>query len=302
MSRAHLILTDSGGFQLFSLDHLCECTEEGVRFRSPIDGSAHFLSPEACIGIQERLGADLIVPLDQFEPVGNPEAGPDRSRTRALAERTLRWAERCRGAQTRHDQLLFGIAQGGGFADLRRESAERTAELEFQAFAIGGLGIGEPPSLRTELIDSALCALPDPAPRYLMGIGMPEDLVAAVEQGLDLFDCVVPTRHARHGSVFTCRGRLQIRNKAHRDDPSPLDPDCPCRVCQRFSRAYLRHLMVSKEMLGPRLLTLHNLAYFMRLFREMRSAIGEDRFVDWARSWRAAYEEGGSSSATHSAA
>jgi queuine tRNA-ribosyltransferase len=296
------ILTDSGGFQLFSLDHLCECTEEGVRFRSPIDGSVHFLSPEECIVIQERLGADMIVTLDQFEPIRSPEVGPDRSRARALAERTLRWAERCRAAQTRGDQLLFGIAQGGGFADLRCESARRTAELGFRAFAIGGLGIGEPPELRGELVEAALSGFPEPEPRYLMGIGMPEDLVAAVAQGLDLFDCVVPTRHARHGSVFTRRGRVQIRNQAHRDDSSPLDPDCACGVCRRFSRAYLRHLVVSKEMLGPRLLTVHNLAYFMNLFSQIRSSIAEDRFTEWARSWTAVYEESGSSSATHSAA
>jgi queuine tRNA-ribosyltransferase len=296
------ILTDSGGFQIFSLDHLCESTEEGVRFRSPIDGTRHFLTPEECIRIQETLGADLIVTLDQFEPIRDGEGGTDRNRVRELSERTLRWGDRCQRACSRADQLLLGMVQGGGFTDLRREAAERTAAIGFEAFAIGGLGVGEPPALRNELVEAALSPLPEDAPRHLMGIGMPEDVVAGVERGIDLFDCVVPTRHARHGGVFTRRGRLQIRNSAGREDSSPLDPECPCRVCKRFSRAYLRHLIVSKEMLGPRLLSHHNLAYFMNLFREMRAAIAKDELASWARSWRSIYREGGSSSATHSAA
>jgi queuine tRNA-ribosyltransferase len=296
------ILTDSGGFQIFSLDHLFESSEEGVRFRSPIDGSSHSLTPETCIRIQEKLGADLIVTLDEFESIPEGEAPVDPARTRTLTERTLRWAERGRAAHTRSDQMLFGILQGGGFVDLRRESAERTAALGFGAFAVGGLGVGEPPALRDELLGTALEPLPGEAPRYLMGIGMPADLVRAVAQGVDLFDCVVPTRHGRHGSVFTRRGRLQIRNAAHQDDPAPLDEACGCRVCSRFSRAYLRHLLVSKEMLGPRLLTYHNLAFFMDLFREMRQAIAAGGFGDWARGWLDAYGESGSSSATDSAA
>jgi queuine tRNA-ribosyltransferase len=242
------------------------------------------------------------VTLDQFEPIRVPGVESDRARTQALAERTLRWARRCRSIHSREDQLLFGITQGGGFSDLRRESAQRTTDLGFRAFAIGGLGVGEPPSLREELLDAALSPLPQNAPRHLMGIGMPEDLVGAVAQGLDLFDCVVPTRHARHGSVFTRTGTIQLRTAAFRDDPAPPDPDCDCRVCQRFSRAYLRHLLASKEMLGPRLLTYHNLAYFMSLLGEVRSAIAEERFEAWFKSWRSAYRSRGPRSATHSAA
>jgi queuine tRNA-ribosyltransferase len=302
MSWDRPIMTDSGGFQVFSLDRLCECTEEGVRFRSPLDGSRHFLSPEDCIRIQERLGADLIVTLDQFEPIGRGDPDVERKRVRELTERTLRWSGRGLAAQSRTDQLLFGIIQGGGFADLRRESAERTAALGFGGFAIGGLGVGEAAALRNEMVEASFAPLPEAAPRHLLGIGMPEDLIAGVARGADLFDCVVPTRHARHGSVFTRRGRLHLRNRAGREDSTPLDPDCPCPVCRHFSRAYLRHLVVSKEMLGPRLLTQHNLAYFMSLFREMRDAIAGDQFSEWARSWQATYAEGSSSSATDSAA
>ncbi len=296
------ILTDSGGFQIFSLDHLCECTDDGVRFRSALDGSQEFLTPERCIEIQERLGADLIVTLDQFEPVSEGDStSSGATRARALAERTLAWAERSQAVASRRDQLLFGIVQGGGSKELRREFAERTGDLGFEAVAIGGLGIGEPPEVRATLVEATVARLPFEAPRYLMGVGMPQDLIEAVERGIDLFDCVVPTRHARHGSVFTRAGRLQVRNAAGRDDGSPLDPDCPCRVCQRFSRAYLCHLIRSKEMLGSRLLTYHNLAYFMNLFREMRAAIEENRFRTWATEWREAYCAG-PSSATHSAA
>jgi queuine tRNA-ribosyltransferase len=294
------ILTDSGGYQLFSLEHLNECSEEGVRFRSPIDGSERSMTPESCIRIQEDLGADLIVTLDVFERIDPSEDGADARRARALAEHTLRWAERGRRARTREDQMLFGIVQGGGFADLRTESARRTVSLGFGAFAIGGLGVGEPPALRNELLEAAVGELPPDAPRYVMGIGPPEDVIEAVARGADLFDCVVPTRHARHGSVFTRAGRLQIRNSAYREDPAPIDPECDCRVCARFSRAYLRHLVMSQEMLGPRLLAYHNLAFFMRLLEEMRAAISVDRFEGWLRERRALYES--SSSATHSAA
>ena len=302
MGWSRPLLTDSGGFQLFSLEHLFQSTERGVRFRSPVDGTLHAMTPEDCIRIQERLGADLIVTLDEFEAIRPGKQAADRSRARALAERTLRWADRGRGSHTRSDQLLFGILQGSGFVDLRRESAARTAELGFRAFAVGGLGVGEPVALRDEILGVVVESLPEDAPRYLMGIGTPPDLVRAVERGVDLFDCVVPTRHARHGSVFTRQGRLKIRNAAHREDSAPLDPECGCRVCRRFSRAYLRHLFVSKEMLAPRLLSYHNLAFFMDLFRDLRQALESDRFGAWSRTWRERYGEGGSSSATHSAA
>jgi queuine tRNA-ribosyltransferase len=287
------ILTDSGGFQVFSLGALFSCAEEGVRYRSPVDGSEHAMTPESCIGIQEALGADLIVTLDVFEGIPEDGGPGDRGRARELAARTLRWAERGRAAHARPDQMLFGIVQGGGFPELRAEGAKRTAELGFRAFAIGGLGVGEAPDLRRELLAAAVGSLPEAAPRYVMGIGPPADLLAAVALGADLFDCVIPTRHARHGAVFTSRGRVQIRNSAWRDDPGPLDAACDCRVCRRFSRAYLRHLVLSREMLGPRLLAHHNLAFFMRLFEEIRRAISEDRFESYVSS---------GSSATHSAA
>ena len=281
------ILTDSGGYQIYSLDHLCERSEEGVRFKSPNDGSRHFLTPERCIEVQEALGADLIVTLDEFEPI-RPEqeaSDPDvRARVQAGMERTLRWASRCQGAQRRKDQLLFGIVQGGGFPELRAESAARTVELRFRAYAIGGLGVGEPAAQRAALLEAALEPLPAASPRYLMGLGMPEDLVEAVARGVDLFDCVIPTRHGRHGSAFTAEGVLNLRNARFRDDAEPLDPDCRCPTCARFSRAYLRHLVVSREMLGPRLLSLHNLAYYMRLMTDMRTAIAEGRFAAWRRA------------------
>ncbi len=304
------ILTDSGGFQLHSLDHLCRRSEEGVHFKSPLDGSERFLSPERCIEVQEALGADLIVTLDEFEPIPvDPEAS-DEARVRALLERTLRWAQRARAAQRRGDQLLFGIVQGGGFENLRAESAERTRALGFRAFAVGGLGLGETPARRATLLEAALAPLPAAEPRYLMGLGTPHDLIEAVSRGVDLFDCVVPTRHGRHGAVFTHTGRLNLRNARFREDPEPVDSECACSVCARYSRAYLRHLILSGEMLGPRLLTLHNLAFYMALLGRAREAIREDRFNKWRAEWLDRYgrdepsgeRSGGSSAATHSAA
>ncbi len=295
------ILTDSGGFQIHSLDHLCQRSEEGVRFRSPLDGATHFLSPELAITVQEALSADLVVVLDEFEPIPREPSAADLARVREGVERTLRWARRSRDVHRRADQLLFGIAQGGGSAELRAESAARTAELGFGAFAIGGLGVGEPPELRARLVEVTLAALPAAAPRYLMGIGLPEDLVAAVERGVDLFDCVIPTRHGRHGAAFAHDGRLRLRNARFRDDPAPLDSDCDCPVCARHSRAYLRHLVMSGEMLGARLLSLHNVAFYQRLMRQMRQAIAAGRFAAWAADWRAGYVPG-TDAATDSAA
>ena len=301
------ILTDSGGFQVFSLDAYCRRTEAGVEFKSPVDGRAVFLSPERAIEIQEALGADFIVALDEFEEISR-EGDPARERTRACLERTLRWAARCRDAHRRGDQLLFGISQGGGAESLRAESAARTRALGFEAFAIGGLGVGESPEERARLVAATLAELPDAAPRYLMGLGLPEDLVSAVQQGVDLFDCVVPTRHGRHGSVFTSRGRLNLRNARHREDPAPLDADCACPACRRHSRAYLRHLLTCGDALGARLLSLHNIAYYMRLVRNMREAIALGRLREWVEVWREGYVSGerdapsGSSNAVHSPA
>jgi queuine tRNA-ribosyltransferase len=299
------MLTDSGGFQVFSLDAFCRRSEEGVEFKSPLDGRSVFLSPERAVEIQEKLGADLIVVLDEFEEIRAGE--PDQGRTRACLERTLRWAERGRRTHRRGDQLLFGIVQGGGSAELRAESAARTAELGFAAFAIGGLGVGETPVERDALLAAALPPLSPAAPRYLMGLGLPEDLVAAVARGVDLFDCVVPTRHGRHGSVFTSRGRLNLRNARHRESREPIDPDCVCPVCARWTRAYLRHLLGAGEALGARLLSLHNLAYYMRLLRELRAAIARGRLAAFTAAWRARYgsesdDDSSSSSAVHNPA
>ncbi len=311
------MLTDSGGFQVFSLDAFCKRSESGVEFKSPLDGRSVFLSPERAVEIQEKLGADLIVVLDEFEEIApgpsmgrvpmRPSDGPDVTRARASMERTLRWAERGRAVHRRADQLLFGIIQGGASAELRGESAARTAALGFGAFAIGGLGVGESPDERASLVTSAVTPLPPAAPRYLMGLGLPEDLLAAVARGVDLFDCVVPTRHGRHGSVFTSRGRLNLRNARHRDERVPLDPDCVCPVCARWTRAYLRHLLNAGDALAARVLSLHNLAYYMRLLREAREAIAAGSFAVFSERWRARYAEenvgdSSSRSAVHSPA
>ena len=301
------ILTDSGGFQVFSLGAHCKRGEAGVEFKSPVDGRTVFLSPERAIEIQEALGADFIVVLDEFEAIV-PECDDARARTRACLERSERWAARCRAAHRRGDQRLFGIVQGGGDCELRAESAARTRALGFDAFAIGGLGVGESAQERERLVVAAVAELPAEAPRYLMGLGLPEDLVAGVQAGVDLFDCVVPTRNGRHGSVFTSRGRLNLRNASARDERLPLDPACACPVCRRHSRAYLRHLLSSGDSLGARLLSLHNIAYYMKLVRDLREAISVGRLREFVEVWREGYfgasdgESSGSSSAVHSPA
>ncbi len=296
------IATDSGGFQIYSLGHLCRRSEDGVEFKSPIDGSTRRLTPESCIEIQELLGADLIVALDEFEPIPREDSA---EQARPMMERTLRWAERCRAATTRTDQLLFGIVQGGGSEALRAESARETAALGFEAFAIGGLGLGESPEQRRALVEVAVSELPEQRPRYLMGVGPPEDLIEAVSVGADLFDCVVPTRDGRHGSVFTREGRINLRNARFRDDGGPLDPECSGPCCAHYSRAYLRHLLRSGEFLAGRLVSLHNLAFYMNLMRELRAAIMTGKLQAWREGWRARYpaaRSSATSSATHSAA
>jgi queuine tRNA-ribosyltransferase len=292
------ILTDSGGFQVHSLDHLCRRSEEGVEFKSPIDGSTRQLTPESCIGIQETLGADLIVTLDEFEPIRPDAPTEDAGRVREMMERTLRWAARCRDAQRRPGQLLFGIIQGGGLSELRAESAARMVELGFDAFAIGGLGVGESLDQRNALVEASLPSLPDGAPRYLMGLGQPGDLIEAVCRGVDLFDCVVPTRDGRHGSVFTRDGRINLRNARFRDDADPIDPECPCPGCARYSRAYLRHLLRSGDPLAQRLLSLHNLTFYMRLMRKLREATRDNELHELREGWLRRY----SSAAPHNAA
>ena len=265
------ILTDSGGFQVFSLAKLRKITEEGVQFRSPTDGSDHFLSPELAIEIQHALGADVIHPLD--ECLAYPASHADTERSLEL---TLRWARRSQQAHTAGGPgraALFGIVQGGSYADLRRRAVEETVALGFDGYAIGGMAVGEPKPTMYELTQLVSGLLPAAQLRYLMGVGKPDDLVEAVARGVDLFDCVLPTRNARNGQCFTAAGPLTIKQARYARDPGPLDDACPCYACRHFSRAYLRHLFMSEELLAYRLLTLHNVTFFIGLMRAMREAI-----------------------------
>jgi queuine tRNA-ribosyltransferase len=276
------ILTDSGGFQVFSLGDLRKVTAEGVHFRSHLDGSRCFLSPEAAVGIQEDLGSDIMMVLD--ECLAYPSSRDDAA---ASLELTMNWAGRCLAAW-KGGGALFGIVQGGSYEDLRREAAERLVEMDFPGYALGGFSVGEPVEVMRDMIARIAPLLPAGKPRYLMGVGTPEDIVEAVERGVDLFDCVLPTRNARNGQLFTSRGRLVIRNAAYREDPGPADPDCGCPVCRNYSRAYLRHLNQSGEVLGLRLNTLHNVAYYEGLIRDIRAAILRGEWEKFRRGFYAA--------------
>ena len=271
-------LTDSGGFQVTSLADLLEIDEQGVSFRSPVDGRRRFLSPERAIAVQEALGADVAMVLDECRPLAE-DAGSAEARARAAADRTLRWAERSLRARRRRDQALFGIVQGGGSPALRRASARATASLGFDGYAHGGLGLGEPREQRGELVAAAHAELPTAAPRYLMGIGPPRDLLDAIAAGVDLFDCVIPTRNGRHGLLFTRAGLVRIRNARFRADDAPIDPGCDCATCRGHSRAYLRHLLQVNEALGARLASLHNLRFTLRLLEDARAAIAAGRYA-----------------------
>lgn len=272
------VLTDSGGFQVFSLCKLRKITEEGVQFSSHLDGARCTLTPESAIEIQEALGADIIMPLDECTPYP-----ADRGYTTDSMNLTHRWARRCKEAKKANGQALFGIVQGGMYADLRRQSAETLVEMDFDGYSIGGLSVGEDKGLMKEMIAAAVPHLPEGKPRYLMGVGTPEDLVFAVEMGVDMFDCVMPTRNARNGTLFTRLGKLVIKNAQYEKDPGPIDAECGCYTCRNFSRAYLRHLFMAGEMLAPRLNTIHNLHYYASLVREMRQAIGEGKFGEFKR-------------------
>ncbi|OQY19085.1 MAG: tRNA guanosine(34) transglycosylase Tgt [Anaerolineaceae bacterium 4572_32.1] len=267
------ILTDSGGFQVFSLAGLRRVDDDGVTFRSHVDGSEHRFTPEKAIAVQEQLGADIIMAFDECaEPY-------DRNYNEAAMTRTHAWAERCRAAQTRDDQALFGIVQGGVFADLRRESARFLTALDFPGYAIGGLSVGETKAEMHAMLEVTTPLLPENKPRYLMGVGSPEDLFEGVARGIDLFDCVLPTRIARNGAVFTRRGRLNMRNAQYADDPRPIEESCGCYACRNFSRAYLRHLIKTKEIFGLRLTTIHNLHFLLNLMRQIRASILEGDFI-----------------------
>jgi queuine tRNA-ribosyltransferase len=269
MNWPHAILTDSGGFQVMSLKALRTITEEGVAFRSHLDGSPHLLTPERSIEIQQLLGADITMAFDECAPFP-----AEREAIEASVERTLRWAERSRAAfAPRPGHGIFGIVQGGVHPDLRARSAARLVEIGFDGYAIGGLAIGEGQATTFAMVEGDAPLLPVDRPRYLMGVGKPSDLVGAVKRGVDMFDCVLPTRSGRTGQAFTRSGALNLRNARHADDPSPLDPLCRCPGCTGFSRAYLHHLTKAKEILGSMLLTQHNLTYYADLMADLRSAI-----------------------------
>ncbi|NLV16075.1 MAG: tRNA guanosine(34) transglycosylase Tgt [Syntrophomonadaceae bacterium] len=278
------ILTDSGGFQVFSLAKLRKITEEGVHFSSHIDGSRHFLSPESATSIQEALGADIIMCFDECTPYP-----ATYEYARQAMERTGRWAARCKLSHLREDQALFGIIQGGVFADLRLESLKQIVDLDFPGYAIGGLSVGETKEEMYGVLEILESHLPSSRPRYLMGVGEPEDLLEGVSRGIDMFDCVTPTRLARHGTAYTARGKLTIRNARFADDFGPLDPDCSCRVCRGYSRAYLRHLIKSGEILGLRLLSYHNVHFLVELMMNIREALENGRFVDFRHDFLAKY-------------
>jgi len=280
------ILTDSGGFQVFSLADLRTVSDEGVLFRSHLDGAELFLTPERCTEIQNRLGADVIMVLDECPPFPT-----ERAVARAAMERTLKWAGRCRAAHRREDQALFGIVQGCTYPDLRVECADRLVAMDFAGYAIGGLSVGEGPDLMREMVAVAAARLPPAKPRYLMGVGLPEDIAQAVALGIDMFDCVIPTRCGRNGLAFTSRGRVKMRNLARRDEEGPLDPACDCLACRRFSRAYVRHLLAAGEVLGLTLMSLHNVSYYMRLMEEIRRAILAGRYRGFLEAMRQARVE-----------
>jgi queuine tRNA-ribosyltransferase len=274
------ILTDSGGFQVFSLGELRKIKEEGVTFQSHIDGSYHFISPEISIAIQEALGADIVMCFDDCPPYPS-----DRGHVLASMEMTTRWARRCKEAKKRGDQALFGIVQGGMYPDLRERSINDLRETGFDGYALGGLSVGEENEVMYDIMESCSPNMPEHSPRYVMGIGTPEDLIEAIYHGYDMFDCVMPTRNARNGMLFTSSGSINIRNACHSEDPSPIDPECTCHVCANYSRAYLRHIFRAGEILASRLNTYHNLHYYLSLMDGARKAIAEDRFIEYRKDF-----------------
>jgi queuine tRNA-ribosyltransferase len=271
------ILTDSGGFQVFSLADLRNIKEEGVTFKSHIDGSKHFISPEDAIRIQNDLGADIIMAFDECIPYP-----ADYDYAKKSLERTTRWAERCIKAHKKTDaQALFGIVQGGMYEDLRVQSAKEILELDFPGYAIGGLSVGEPKNLMYQMLDVTVPLLPKHKPRYLMGVGTPDYLLEGVIRGVDMFDCVLPTRIGRNGTVLTRKGKVIVRDQKYARDFTPLDPSCDCYACTHFTRAYIRHLIKANEVLGLRLTTWHNLRFLISLMEDVRQAILEDRLLDF---------------------
>ena len=276
------ILTDSGGFQVFSLGALRKISEEGVAFRSHHDGSKQFLSPEKSMEIQMALGSDIAMAFDECTPY--PADYEYACRSMRL---TTRWAKRCQAVHNREDQALFGIVQGGMYADLRQESAEQLVAMDFPGYAIGGLSVGEPKPLMYEVLEQTVPFLPQNKARYLMGVGTPDCLVEGVARGIDMFDCVFPTRVARNGTAITSQGRVVIRNAAYIEDFTPLDPECDCYTCRNYSRAYLRHLIRCDEIFGLRLMSLHNLHYLIKLMHQIRTAIIDGNYPEFRKLfWR----------------
>ena len=285
MDWHHPILTDSGGFQVFSLAGLRKITEEGAAFRSHLDGSRRFISPEVSMDIQQALGADIAMAFDVCSPYPC-----DHQTAKEAMHRTHRWAERCKKHHTREDQALFGIVQGAFYEDLRIESAKTLADMDFPGYGIGGLSVGEPKPVMYDMLEKIEPYMPKNKPRYLMGVGTPDCFLEGVLRGVDMFDCVLATRIARNGTVFTRNGRLVIRNATYAHDFSPLEEDCDCYACRHFSRAYIRHLMKAEEITGARLASIHNLRFLIRIMEEIRQAIMEDRFLDYRREFYARYD------------
>ncbi|MEW6359888.1 MAG: tRNA guanosine(34) transglycosylase Tgt [Planctomycetota bacterium] len=280
------ILTDSGGYQVFSLAGLRKVGDDGVTFRSHIDGQEIFLSPERATEIQERLGADIIMAFDECVPYPC-----ERDYAKAAMDRTVAWAERCKAARRRSDQALFGIVQGSTFPDQRRECADRLTEIGFDGYAVGGLSVGEGPERMGEMLECTVGHLPADQPRYLMGVGTPQDIVESVMRGVDLFDCVMPTRNARNGCAFTSEGKVRIRNLKYKEDDSPLDPACGCAACRTFSRGYLRHLVIAEEITGLSLLSLHNVSYYNTLLQRIRAAVAVGGLDDLLKTIVGSYKE-----------
>jgi queuine tRNA-ribosyltransferase len=289
------ILTDSGGFQVFSLSGIRKLTEAGVEFQSHLNGEKIFLSPEKAMEIQHKLGSDIIMCLDEC-----PGAEQDRKYVTKSLELTTRWAKRCKerhstlssSQSSPHSHplspLLFGIVQGGVHPDLRERSAKELIEIGFDGYALGGLAVGEPNEVMYEVIGETIPHLPEDKPRYLMGVGTPRDILEAVERGVDMFDCVMPTRNARHGHLFTSKGTVRIKREEFKEDFSPLDPNCDCYTCKNFTKAYLRHLFIAGEILSLRLNTLHNVAFYLNMMKQARQAIEEDRFAEFKEDFLSA--------------
>lgn len=285
MNWERAILTDSGGFQVFSLGAMRKISEEGVEFRSHIDGSKHMLSPEKSMEIQNALGSDIMMAFDECAPYP-----ADRNYVKNSLERTTRWLKRCKEYhKNTEQQSLFGIMQGGMYKDLRKQSAEEIVELDLPGYAIGGLSVGEPKEIMYEVMDDCVDYLPADKPRYLMGVGSPDCLFEGVERGIDMFDCVLPTRIARHGMAMTSQGRVNIKNAKYERDFTPLDPNCDCYTCQNYSKAYLRHLFKSDEILSSMLMTTHNLHFLVNTMAGIRKAIEEDRFLEYKKEFYDSY-------------